>query len=156
MIAARRLGYLVHALLDNHPMAVVGHDEAVQIEVKTILKGGAVDLRHQSADVGERRSIESDALTDRDQFDRRLARMLAAAPADMNAEFARHRLEAALQRADHARRDARGMPVHAHHRAERLKPERMSKATQQLVATVVMNDRLADDRAEASHSLRKP
>src|SRR5208283_728115 len=106
--------------------------------------------------VGETRSIEPDALTDRNQFDGRLARMLAAAAADMNAEFARQRLEPTLQRADHARRDARGVPVHAHHRAKRLKPERMSKATQQLVATVVMNDRLADDHAEASHSLRKP
>ena len=69
-------------------MAVVGHDEAVQIEVKTVLKGGAVDLRHQPAHAGESRSVESDALADRDQFDGRLARMLAAAAADMNAELA--------------------------------------------------------------------
>ena len=78
-------------------MAVVGHDEAVQIEVETVLKGGTVDLRHQPADVGESRSVESDALTDRHQFNGRLAGMLAATAADMNAEFARQRLEPALQ-----------------------------------------------------------
>ena len=75
--------------------------------------------------------------------------MLAATAADMNAEFIRQRLEPTLQGADDARRDARGVPVHAHDRAKRLEPEWMRKAAQQLVATVVMNDRLADDDAEA-------
>jgi hypothetical protein len=156
MIAPRRSACLVHPLLDDRPMAVVGHDEAVQIEVKTILKGGAVHLRHEPAHVGESRSVESDALADRGEFDGRLARMLAAAAADVNAELAGKRLEATLQRADHARRDAGGVPVHAHHRAERLEPERVRKAAQQLVATIVMDDRLADHHAEAGHSLRKP
>jgi hypothetical protein len=32
----------------------------------------------------------------------------------------------------------------------------MSKATQQLVATVVMDDRLGDDRAEPGHAIRQP
>src|SRR5271166_1295829 len=60
MIAASRSACLVHALLDDHPMAVVGHEEAVQIEVETVMKGRAVDLRHQSSDVGESGSVESD------------------------------------------------------------------------------------------------
>ena len=46
------------------------------------------------------------------------------------------------------------VPVHAHDRAERLKPKRMGKATQELVATVVMDDRLGDDHAEPGHPIR--
>ena len=156
MIAASRPARIVHALLDHRPAAVIGDDEAVQIEVKPILDGGAVNLRHQPAETGERQSIESHPPTDRNQFVGRLARMLAAAAADMNAEFVRPRLEAALQRADDARRDPGRVPVHAHDRAERLKPKRMSKATKELVATIVMDDRLGDDRAEPGHAIRQP
>ncbi len=117
-------------------MPVVGDDEAVQIEVETILDGGAVDLRHEPADVGERGAVDPDPLADRRELERRLARLLAAAAADMDSEFARQGLEAALQRADHARGDARGVPVHAHDRAERLEPERVREPAQQLVAAV--------------------
>ena len=77
------------------------------------------------------------------QLARRLARMPAAPAADVEAELARERREPALQRADDAGRDARGVPVHAHHGAERLEPERMGEAAQQFVAPVVMHDRLA-------------
>ena len=80
MIAASRSACLVHALLHNDPMAVVRHDEAVQVEVEPVLKGGAVDLRHQSADVGETRSIKSDALTDLNQLDGVLRECLPRPP----------------------------------------------------------------------------
>src|SRR5580693_9612229 len=129
-------------------MRVVGDDEAVQIKVEPILNRGAVDLRHQTADVGERGAVDPDPIADRGEFKRRLARLLAAAAADMDSEFARERLEPSLQRADHARGDARGVPVHAHDGAERLEPEWMREATQQFVAAVSVDDRLADDGAE--------
>ena len=93
MIAASRPACVVHALLDHRPAAVIGDDEAVQVEVKAVLDGGAVDLRHQPAETGERRSVESRSLADRNQFVGRFARMLASAAADMDAEFARQRLE---------------------------------------------------------------
>jgi hypothetical protein len=156
MVAAGRATRSVHALLDNRPAAVVGDDEAVQIEVKAILDGGAVDLRHQAARGGERGTVDSDPLPDRRELERRLARMFAAPPADMDAELARQWREAALQRADHACGDPRRMPVHPHDRAERLKPERVSEAAQQLVAAVMMDDRLADHRAEAGHAVGQP
>ena len=56
--------------------------------------------------------------------------MLAAATADMDPQFAPERREATLQRADHARRDARRVPVHSHHGPERLEPERVGKPPQ--------------------------
>jgi hypothetical protein len=45
------------------------------------------------------------------------------------------------------------MPVHAHHRAERLKPERVGETPQQFVTTVMMDDRFADNRAKAAHPI---
>ena len=156
MVTPRGAARIVHALLDDRPMAVVGDDEAVQIEVESILDSGAVDLGHQPAHIGERGAVDPDPLADRRKFGWRLARLLAAPAADMDSELARQRLEAALERADHARGDPRGVPVHAHDRAKRLKPERVSKATQQLVAAVMVDDRLRDDRAEAGHAVREP
>jgi hypothetical protein len=40
------------------------------------------------------------------------------------------------------------MPVHAHHGAERLEPERMRQPLQEFVTTIVMDDRLRDNRTQ--------
>src|ERR1700712_3984500 len=82
--------------------------------------------------------------------------MFAAAAADVDAEFALKRRKPALQGADHAGGDAGGMPVHSHHGAERLKPERMRQPLQELVASVVMDDGLADDGAERAQARAQP
>ena len=156
MIAARESAVAVHALLHDHPFAVVGHDEAVQIEIEAVLHRGAVDFGDEPAGRGQRRAVEADALADGDQLLRRLARMRAAAAADVEAEFARERREAAFQRADDAGGDAGGMPVHAHDGAERLEPEGMRQTAQEFVASVMVDDRLRDDRAEPRHALAEP
>src|SRR6202035_3784146 len=97
-----------------------------------------------------------DPLADGDELLRRLARMRAAPAAHVQPELALERREPALQRADDAGGDAGRVPVHAHHAAERLEPERMRQPPQQLVAPVVMHDRLADDGAEPAHALAEP
>lgn len=89
MIAARHLAVTVHALLHHHPVAVVGDDEAMQIEVETVLDGGAVHLGDQPAGGCQARAVEADALTDGGKLMRGFARMRATAAADVNAEFAR-------------------------------------------------------------------
>jgi hypothetical protein len=48
------------------------------------------------------------------------------------------------------------MPVHAHDRAERLEPERVGKTAQQLIAAVMMDNRFAEHRPEASHAVGEP
>ena len=100
VIAARLPALAVHALLHHHPVAVVGDDEAVQIEVEAVLHRRAVDLGDQPAGLRQRRAVEADALADRDQLLRRLPRMLAAAAADMDAELAceRRRARASARR----------------------------------------------------------
>ena len=68
MIAASLPALAVHALLNDHPLAGIGHHEPVQIEIEAVLNGGAVHLGNEPARRGERGSIEPDALADRDQL----------------------------------------------------------------------------------------
>jgi hypothetical protein len=156
VIAARLVQLFVHALLHHHPLAVVGDDEAMQVELEAVLHGSAVDLGDQAAGRGQRGAVEADALADRDQLVRGLARVPAAAAADMQAQVLLEGRQASLQGADHARGDAGGVPVHAHDGAEGLEPEGMGEAAKQLVAAVVMHDGLADHGSEARHAIGQP
>ena len=79
--------------------------------------------------------------------------MPTPATADMNAEFARQGLQATFERADHAGRDAGRMPIHTHHGAKRLKPERMRQALQEFIAALMMHDGLGDDCPERRHAV---
>jgi hypothetical protein len=72
VVAAGLLELTIHALLHNDPVAVVGDDEAVQIQLEPVLHSGTVDLRHQAAGCGERCSIKAYAAPDLDQLVRRL------------------------------------------------------------------------------------
>ena len=156
VIAAGLAALAVHPLLHDHPFAVVGDEEPVQIEVETVLHGGAVDLGDQPAGAGQRVAVEADPIADRHELVRSLSRVRAAAAADVQPELARQRLEAPLQRADDARGDARGVPVHSHDRPEGLEPERICEAAQKLVAAVMPDDGLAHHRAEPRHPLAEP
>ena len=156
VVAARLLLVAVHALLHDRPLAVVGDEEAVQIKVEAVLDGGAVDLGDEAAGARQLGAVEADAFAEQTQFVRRLARMLAAAAADVDAEFVRRGAQAALQGADDAGGDAGRMPVHAHDGAERLEPERMRQPLQEFVAAVMVDDRLGDDGAERRHARRQP
>jgi hypothetical protein len=49
VIAPRLAAIVVHPLLHHHPFAVVGDDEAMEIEIEAVLHGGAVDLGDQPA-----------------------------------------------------------------------------------------------------------
>jgi hypothetical protein len=130
--------------------------KSMQIEIKAILYGGAVDLGDEPARLRERPSVKAYPLPDCNELLRCLPGMFAATAADINPKLARERHQAPLQGADHARCDARGMPIHAHHRSKALEPERVGKAAQQLVAAIMVDDRFAHDRAEASHAIRQP
>jgi hypothetical protein len=48
------------------------------------------------------------------------------------------------------------MPVHPHHGAEGLEPERIGEPAQQLVPTVVMHNGLRHDCAKPGHSVSEP
>src|SRR5271167_4873219 len=82
--------------------------------------------------------------------------MLAASPTDVNAEFVTARRQSPLQGSNDTRRNARGVPVHAHDGTERLKPEGIREASQQLVPTIVMNYCLRHDCTEPGHPVGQP
>ncbi|MDB6166637.1 MAG: hypothetical protein JWQ83_1777 [Lacunisphaera sp.] len=156
MVAPRLPLVLVHALLDDGPFAVAGHEEPVQVEIEAILDGGAVDLGHQAACAGQRVAVEADAISQSHEFVRRPSGMLASAAADVDPQFVAEGRQPALQGADDAGRDARGMPVHAHDGTERLEPERMRQPGQQFFAPVMVDDGLADHGAERRHAVGQP
>jgi hypothetical protein len=156
MIAARLPALPVHALLDNDPAPLVADDEAVQIEIESILDGSAVDLRHQPARLRKRCVVEAYPFSYRAELVRSLPRMPAAPAADVNPKLPLQGREPALESADDAGGDAGGMPIHPHYGSERLEPEGMGEAAQELVAAVVMNDGLARDRAKPRHTVREP
>src|SRR5439155_391619 len=76
--------------------------------------------------------------------------------ADREPQFLLAAGEPALERAQHAGGDPRGVPVHPEHAPQRLEPERMREAAQDPVRPLLQQQRLDDDRAEASHALRQP
>src|SRR5262249_46252696 len=102
MIAPRLLACVAHALLHDGPFAIVGDDEAMEVEIEAILHGCAINLRHQPARFGELGSVESDAVSDRYELMRRLPGMLATAAANVDAELLLQRRQTPLQRTDHA------------------------------------------------------
>ena len=118
MIAPRLFAFTIHALLHDDPFSVIGNDKAMQVQIKSVLHGGAVNLGDQPARSGQGRAVEADAFANCGQFPRGCPRMAAPAAADMNAQFIPHRRQAAFQCTDNTGRDARRMPVHAHDGAE--------------------------------------
>jgi hypothetical protein len=118
MVAARLLLVAVHALLHHRPLAVVGHEEAVEIEFEAVLQGGAVDLSDQTACAGQFGTVKTDAFAEGLQFVRCLPGVLAPPAADVYAEFVGQRSQPTLEGPDHAGGDAGRVPVHAHDRTE--------------------------------------
>jgi hypothetical protein len=91
VIPASLLAVAIHSLLDYDPLAIIGHDESVQIEIKAILHGGAIDLGDEPACVCERRPVKAHPLPDCDELPRRLPGMFAAAATDMDPKLIRER-----------------------------------------------------------------
>ena len=61
MVPARLLVVAVHALLHDRPLAVVGDEESVQIQIEAVLDRGAVDLGDEAARAGKLGAVETDA-----------------------------------------------------------------------------------------------
>jgi hypothetical protein len=66
---------------------LIGHDEAMEIKVKPVLDRRVVDLGDKPARPGKCRTVETGPIPDRDELMLHLARVIAASPADMDAEI---------------------------------------------------------------------
>ena len=73
VIAPRLLACAIHALLNDGPVAVVSDNEAVEVEIETILYSRAVNLRYQAAGLRKSGSIDTDTVADGNQFLRRVS-----------------------------------------------------------------------------------
>src|SRR5580700_618380 len=82
--------------------------------------------------------------------------MLATPAANKDAEFVRSWIEAALQRSDDRSGNAGRVPIHAHHRTEGLKPERIAQAREQFGGSIVQKNALANGRAQQRHAIGEP
>src|SRR5262245_49832259 len=81
MVTARLPFAAVHPLVNDGPFALVSDKKAMQVKLKPVLHGGAVDLCNQPAGTRERCPVEADALAERREFLRGATRMLAASAA---------------------------------------------------------------------------
>src|SRR6202043_1873954 len=89
VIPASLLAVAIHSLLDYDPLATVGHNEPVQIEIEAILHGGAVDLGDEPARICECRPVKAHTLPDCDELPRRLPGIFAAAATDVDSKLVR-------------------------------------------------------------------
>src|SRR5438105_4378114 len=64
MIAPRLALRTVHALLHNRPLAIIGDEETVQIEIETILERRTVYLGYQTTCARQCRRIDADAIAE--------------------------------------------------------------------------------------------
>src|SRR5260370_17249988 len=156
VITASLLALTVHSLLHYGPATIIGDNETVQVQIKTVLNRGAVHLCNKAACSRKRSAVKSHAVPDRDQLLRRLPRILSAPAPPMKPKSFLNRFQPTFERADHARGDARRVPIHAHHRAKGLEPEWMRQTPQELVAPIMMHDGVRDDGAKSNQAVRKP
>jgi hypothetical protein len=156
VVAPRCSETFVHALLNDAPGAFGAHDECVQIQIEPVLDGGPIDFGHQAARCCQGLRIESRALADRCELRGHLPRLEPLAAAHVDAQLSLDRRETSLQGPDHASRDSRRMPIHAHDGTEGLEPEGMPEPAQQIRASIFEHDGLDDDAGELGHPRREP
>ena len=68
MIAPRLLASAIHALLNDGPGAVVSDNEAVEVEIETILYCRAVNFRYQAAGLRKSGPVDTDTVAYGNQF----------------------------------------------------------------------------------------
>src|SRR3954470_4864100 len=82
--------------------------------------------------------------------------MFSASAANVNAKLMRARIEAALEGTHDRCCDSGRVPVHAHHAAQRLEPERIAQPGEQFRRAVVVENTLGNRGAQHRHALGKP
>src|SRR6186713_718841 len=107
VVTASETAGLVHALLHDRPVAVLCENERVQVDLKAVAHRVVVDASGEAAGSHEGVAVETRAIRDLSKFVRRLTRLSAATAADINPELVRPRIQPALQRTHHRRRDPR-------------------------------------------------
>src|SRR6185437_16516010 len=128
VIAARQSARVVHSLLYNSPLAAAADDKGMQVKLETVCDGIVVNPCGQAAVASQFLTIEVGPFSHGSKLIRRFAGVPASPTTNVNSKFVCRRIETTLKRAHHRRGDSRGVPIHAHHTAEGLKPEGIAQA----------------------------
>ena len=128
VIAAGEAVVLVHALLDDGPLAGFVNDEGVKVELKAIGDGVVIDASGEAAGAGELIAVKAGEAGERDELVGGAAGVAAAASADGEAEFGEAGVQATFQGSEDGGGNAGGVPVHAHDSAKGLEPEGIAEA----------------------------
>src|SRR2546429_9480161 len=76
----------IHPLLNDHPLPIVGYDEAMQVQVAPVLHRGTIELRNQPPGSRHPAALQPNPLPVGAQPVRPMPRMLAAAAANVKSE----------------------------------------------------------------------
>src|SRR5690349_10145461 len=82
--------------------------------------------------------------------------MAAATSAYRNSQFRKTLIQPTFQCSHHRSRYSRGMPVHAHHASESLKPEGIAKPGKKFGSSIGYYDVLGYRRSEHGHTVCEP
>src|SRR5690348_13325397 len=156
VIAARQSGGFIHSLLYYGPFPGLAYNKRVEINLESVDDSVIVDPGCEPAGSDQRLAIDAAPFGKGPKLIRSAARLLASSSANINSQFMCTRIQPTFQRSHHRRCDAGGVPVHAHHASERLKPHRVADAGQKLGYTVMMNNAFGNGCPELLHSDGQP
>src|SRR2546423_14764653 len=126
MVSARHSFVGVKTLLHDHPFPIGSQNKAVKINLKTIADGIIVNTGGKTARANQCFAIESTTISDPAQFRWCISSESTATAANVDSQFVRTGRQAPFEPGPNRSGDARGMPVHAHNAAQRLKPKRIT------------------------------
>jgi hypothetical protein len=156
VVAAREVVALVHALLDNGPLAGFVDHEGVYVELKAIRDGIVIDPGGEAACPGQFDAVKAGMGREIDKFIGSPAGVPSASSAEGEAKFGEPRIKSPLQCAKDRGCDAGGVPVHAHYSPKSLKPEGIAETGEELGWAVGLDHTLGDSGAEQDHALDQP
>lgn len=128
----------------------------MQVELKAVGNGVVVHARGEPAGAGQFIAIQPGSAGEFTEFIGRSLRVPAASAADGKAQLGETRIEPALERSHNGGGDAGRVPIHPHHAAQSLKPERIAQACEELRWPIEQNNLFGDGSSKQRHALSQP
>src|ERR1044071_2544162 len=144
MISSSKSASIIETLLNHCPLGICGHNKTVKVNLKPVGDRVVVDARCQPAGANELIAVKPATIGDRSQFLRSVSREFSSTTTDVNAKVVCTRRETSLESSHHRCGNSGGMPIHSHHRTERLEPERIAQPAEKCRCAVVADYGLGD------------
>ena len=155
MVPSGHSASITETLLYHGPVPLVTQDEAVEVDLKSVLDGCVVHLGAQPAAPYKRLSLEPGSVG----VFKDLLRCGAGAPtfaaADVDAQLFSQRIDGSLESAHDRSGDTGRMPVHAQNASQSLKPEGIAQPAEQFALAVRLDDSLDSGKDRIRTSLSR-